>query len=237
MSTTKKTANKPKRQGNYTRARTDVDWESVERHYRAGVASKAELARMFSISRAALDKRADAEGWTRNVQEKVEQSTADKVMRKVAADLVTPEVTSDGKGHKKLSESVVVEAYSEVSAVVDTTQRSDVKKALDAQRRLLEELVALSQPGFSERLEWLGQIMDESGPDPETGRMVRDKVNEAYRYIVSLDGRVKLAKDIAAAYQVYITLQRKMFKLDSEDKTGSTFEDLLAKLGASAAKE
>jgi hypothetical protein len=60
-----------------------------------------------------------------------------------------------------------------------------------------------------------------------------DKANELYRYIISLAGRVKLSKDIAATHAVYIPMQRKILKLDAEgDRNQSNLDALLAKINA-----
>lgn len=56
---------KAKRQGAYTSARKDVDWDAIERHYRAGQLTVAELSRRFAVSRPAIEKRAERLGWVR----------------------------------------------------------------------------------------------------------------------------------------------------------------------------
>lgn len=46
-------------------ARKAVDWESVEREYRAGIRSLRDIAGEVGVSEGAIRKRAKAEGWER----------------------------------------------------------------------------------------------------------------------------------------------------------------------------
>lgn len=213
--------------------KTEVDWGAIERHYRAGVKSVAEISREYGVSRPAIEKRADKEGWVRDLSKKIEAATQNKVVAAVAAKVVAEQVADPQAATKKLAKEVaVVEAYSDAAAAVDTENRRDVGKALSTQRGLLDELEALTEPAFRERLEWLGEVMDESGPTPNGGWKT-DKVNELYRYVISLAGRIKMAKELAAAHGVYIPLQRKLFGLDGEKKA-TPYEELLERLGQQA---
>jgi hypothetical protein len=45
--------------------RDDVDWEAVERHYRAGVLSVNQISKNHGVSRVAIEKRALLGGWPR----------------------------------------------------------------------------------------------------------------------------------------------------------------------------
>lgn len=217
--------------------RPDVDWEAVERHYRAGVLSLSQISRDYGVSRPAIEKRATRDGWTRSLSEKIAQTAESKVVSKVAAKEVADKVaggTSAGcSSATKLTERQTVDAYSDVIARVEVAQREDLEAAVSVTRAQLQELADLSDPQFRARLEWLGQVMDESGPT-ESGGFKNDKANELYRYIISLAGRVKMAKEIAGAYGVYIPVQRKVLGLDNERKSTSEYEDLLRRIGESS---
>lgn len=209
--------------------RPDVDWEAVERHYRAGVLSVNQIAKDYKVSRPAIEKRASAGGWTRNLSEKIAQTAESKVVARVAAKEVARSVAKGCNPATELTERQTVDAYSDVIARVELAQRDDLEAAVSVTRAQLRELADLSDPQFRERLEWLGQVMDESGPT-ESGGFKNDKVNELYRYIISLAGRVKMAKEIAASYGVYIPVQRKVLGLDGERKNTNEYEDLLRRV-------
>ena len=206
----------------------EIEWAAIERHYRAGQLSLNEIARQYGVSRPAITKKAEKEGWVRDLQEKIELATKNKVVAAVATKAVTgqlPPVT----GTLSLPERQMVEASANEAATVDLQGREDVLRALSVQRGMLGELEALSDPRFTEDLERLGEILDTGQPGKP------DRANELYRYVISLAGRIKMAKELAAAHGVYIPMQRKIYRLDEEKGKGSQYEDLLARLGAQAA--
>ena len=202
----------------------DADWGAIERHYRAGLLSENEIARQYDVSRPGLKKRAQREGWVRDTSHKVDAATKEKIRLQVATDRVAGQLPPA----TKLDEKAVVDAYSDAAAAVDSDQRADVRKALEVQRSMLAELEALTDPQFRSTLEALGKALDESGPTP-SGGWKTDKINELYHYVISLAGRIKMAKELGAAHGVYLPLQRKMFGLDA-GKSAAPFEDLLLKL-------
>lgn len=202
-------------------AKKQVDWELVEKDYRAGIKTVRQIAEERGVSHTAINKKAKQFGWERDLQQKIQTAAKNKVSRKTVSTEVSKET--------KLTDALVVDKYSDIVAEVDQIQREDVGLAINNTRSQLHELVALGDPEFRERLEWLGEIMDESGPGPN-GAFKNDKVNELYRYIISLAGRVKMAKELAATHGVYIPLQRKIFGLDQEKQTTSDVDLLLKRI-------
>lgn len=96
-----------------------TDWEAIEREYRAGQLSIAELARQHNLSRQAIIKRAKRDGWVRDL--------AAEVRKVVSAKLVTDGVTSDNaRGTVELAAARAVEvvrshrrALSQLNAIGD----------------------------------------------------------------------------------------------------------------------
>lgn len=208
------------------RADNPIDWPAIERHYRANQLSLNEIAKQYDVTRQAISKRAENEGWVRDLAEKIEQETKSKVMVAIAKR----EFAGNLPPGTKLAERQLQAINSDVGASIDLQGRDDVARALSVQRGLLGELEAMTDQRFRPFLEAMAEALDESGPTAQGGWKA-DKVNELYRYIISLGGRIKMAKELGAAHGVYLPLQRKMFKLD-EGKSNAPFEDLLAKLGA-----
>ena len=204
-----------------------VDWLIVEKDYRAGIKTLRQIAEEAGVSHVAIQKRAKVEGWTRDLQARIQQK---------AQELVTKqEVTSEVTKQKSVTEREIVEVNAHAVAHVDLTNRKDVLRGMDVSRQHIEELAALNDPTFRDRLVWLGEVMDESGLDDETGKLVKDKANELYRYIIDMPGRVKMAKEVAAAVGVYVPMMRKIYKLDAEARDGaSSIEDLLRARGAAS---
>lgn len=73
--------------------RKPVDWEAVEREYRAGVLSVREIANGVGVTHVAIIKRAKAKGWTQNL--------AGRVKEEIARRLVTSEVTDEVTGNQR----------------------------------------------------------------------------------------------------------------------------------------
>ncbi|NCP41217.1 MAG: hypothetical protein GW848_12060 [Rhodoferax sp.] len=206
---------------NNEKTKSSPDWELIERHYRAGVKTVRQLAIEYGVSHTAIQKRATKFGWERDLTQKIQQTTQSIVATKVVAKLVATET--------KLSDAATVKAYAEASAAVELLQRDDVTLAMKVSRSQLEEVAILCDPEFRERLVALGEANDKSTENRS------DKANELYQYIISLAGRVKLSKEIAAAHGVYIPMQRKILKLDAEgDKSQSSVDALLAKINAAS---
>lgn len=198
-----------------------VDWKSVEREYRAGIKTLRTIAEEHGITHGAVNKKAKLEGWSRDLSGKIHAAAAEKVSKAL--------VSSEVSKVSKITEKQVVEANAEIIASADLINRKDVLLALDVSRSQLEEVATLCDPKFRADLERLAEWMDQSAPGKP------DRVNEIYRYVISLAGRVKLSKEIAAAHGVYIPMQRKILKLDEEgDRNQSNLDALLAKINASA---
>lgn len=195
-----------------------IDWAVVEKDYRAGLKSLRQIAEENGITEGAIRKRAKRDLWTRNLEERIQQKAAEKVRKEL--------VRTPGTQLTPHTEKQVVEEYSTVVSRVDLRQRDDVELGMANARGMLMELVQLSKPEFSEVLQWMALNFDESADN------FKDKANEAYRYIISLSGRVKMAKELAAVHGVYVPLQRKIYKLDDDDSRKSSIDDLLAIIGA-----
>lgn len=207
-------------------AKKHIDWELIERDYRAGIKTLRQIGEERGVSHPAIAKRAKAFGWVRDLSEKIQQAAKAKVTKQAVTKTVTKE--------SLLTDAQTVDVYSDIVAQVDTMQREDVKLAIDNSRSQLQELVALGDPQFRERLVALGEEFDESGPTPNGGWKV-DKKKELYDYIISLAGRVKMAKEIAGSHGVYIPLQRRIFGLDDEKRTTSDIDLLLKRINEESA--
>lgn len=195
-----------------------IDWDSIEKHYRAGIRSLKNIGDEFGVSDAAIIKRAKRDGWSRDMKAKIDA----KVAEKVSAAAVSAEVSAQ----TKLTERVIVEANANIIASAELVQRSDVILGLDVNRGLLQEIATLSNPRFAELLEEIADAYDESGPGP-TGAWKTDKANELYRYIISLAGRCKMAKDVAASHTAYIATQRKVLRMEEDANKGENAVDAM----------
>ena len=67
--------------------RKSIDWELIERDYRAGQFAVVEIGRQHGLSHTAINKRAKRDGWTRDLTDNVRK----EVPARLASDEVSPE--------------------------------------------------------------------------------------------------------------------------------------------------
>lgn len=182
------------------------DWERIEVDYRAGVLSVREIASSQGISHTAINKRAKAEGWERDLNAKI-NAKADALVSK-------REVSTKVSTGNSISEKQIVEANAEVIANVRMEHRGDIRKARSLTNALLNELDA--ECSDVPALEQLGELLrreDDKG---------MDKLNDLYHKIISLPGRVKAMKDLADSLKNLIALERQAYGLDNQDAGKNT---------------
>jgi hypothetical protein len=114
--------------------RKNIDWEAIQREYRAGVLSVREIASLYKISHAAILKRAKKfpGQWKRDLTAKVQAELA----RRIVAD----EVTSEGK------EDEIVQTSAERMLAVIRQHRTSIAKLTVLEQAFAEELGGLNKP-------------------------------------------------------------------------------------------
>lgn len=203
-----------------------VDWAGIELHYRAGKRSLEDIGKEYGITKGRISQVAKKEGWERDLKAKIDAKAKAKVEREVAAEKAKQDALNDPtkRAAKRLEESAIVDANSDVLANAEMRQRQGMRLGMDLSYSLLVELHALCNPRFAEMLEAVGDAYDESGPGP-SGAWKTDKANELYRYIISIAGRAKTAKDIAGSHVAYTSSERKVLRMDEESGKGETTVD------------
>lgn len=182
------------------------DWERIELDYRAGLLSLREIAaKDGNVTEGAIRKRAKKEIWTRDLSAKV-KARADELVRKQE---VREQVRTDAAANERQT----VEASAQAIAEVRIGHRSDIKRGRDLVMSLLKELEI--QTGNVELMEQLGELMHA----PDDNGM--DKLNELYRKIISLSGRISNVKALSDALKNLIGLEREAWSMDEKKPDGS----------------
>jgi hypothetical protein len=179
-----------------------VDWEAIEGDYRAGVLSTREIAVAHGISHTAINKRAKAESWDRDLSAKI-KAKADALVSRRA-------VSSEVSTARAATERQIIEANAERVAQVKGEHRGTAARLNTLGLTLLAELE--TQSADVEALAKLGELM--LSPD-EKGR---DKLNELYQKVISTPSRIDSAKKVAETLRHAIGLEREAYGLD--DKKG-----------------
>lgn len=187
-----------------------TDWPVIEADYRAGIKSLRTIAGEHGVAESTIRKRANKEDWARDLGARI-QAKADALVRSAA-------VRSEVRTKTRVPEHVVVDANAGAVFHVHMSQRSDIQRSLDLCRKLFGEIEA--QTDNVELFAKLGELMDESSTDAETGRQRRDLLNEGYRKALSTAGRVDSAKKLVEMLEKGVRMQREAFGIKSDDGGG-----------------
>jgi len=181
------------------------DWERIEDDYRAGLLSVREIAASQGISHTAIQKRAKAEGWERDLGAKIKAKAEALVAKREVAKTVATEAAA--------TERIIVEANAEVIAGVRMAHRTDIARARRLAMSLLDELEV--ETGSLDLFTELGELLrseDDKG---------QDKRNDVYRKVISSAGRIDGMKKLAETLKVLIGLEREAYGIAENERPQS----------------
>ncbi|MBU9534731.1 hypothetical protein KTE49_30325 [Burkholderia multivorans] len=181
------------------------DWERIEADYRAGVLSVREIAAAQGISHTAINKRAKAEGWERDLSKRIQAKADALVSRREVSSAVSTETS--------IPDRVIVEANAEVIARIRLAHRCDIARSRKVAMSLLDELEAVTND--PELFERLGELVLDTGSDAES------KLMEAYRRVTSAAGRIDSMKKLAETLKTLIGLEREAYSIATETGAGA----------------
>jgi len=117
--------------------RKQVDWESVERDYSAGLLSLREIADKHGTKESTIRSRAEVNGWSRDL--------AVKIARKVE-DISRKEVSrSTSRSEKDITEREIIETNAQAIVNIKTSHRTDIKRNKDLLESLTKELALIGE--------------------------------------------------------------------------------------------
>src|SRR5437016_690710 len=181
-------------------SKRSVDWETIEREYRAGVLSRREIAKRHDVSEGAIRKRAKRDHWLRDLTARVRE--------KVRMELVRAQVREP---NARTDQEIVDEASQEPIAVGET-HRKDLKYAREMGAMLMAQLKDAA--GGRESLE---EQIESTDPVARRSAMLR---------AVSLPQHAATLRDLTIAYKNLIPLERQAFNMDDKPVENS-YEELL----------
>lgn len=203
--------------------KNEPDWSAIEVAYRSGDTLRAIANKHGNgLSHVAISNRAKKDGWARDLGPRIKAKTEEKVCRDA---LNKSDLTS------RLTEQSLIEANAELQANVIRAERKDITRYRGLVSKLFTELETTTDGLVL--MEQIGELM--SAPD-EAGV---DKLNEIYRKVISLPGRVDMAKKLVETLEKLINAERRVFNIkdDDQDKQPSTVVEIkLVALAAAVAK-
>ncbi|MDD1131152.1 hypothetical protein [Pseudomonas shahriarae] len=191
------------------------DWEAIERAYRAGVLSVREIAASCGVSHTAIQKRAKANGWERDLKAKI-KAKADSLVakREVATQVASKSVETERE---------IIEVNAEVIANIRMAHRGDISRCRSLTNKLLDELESLTdEQGTIKSL-----IKQFKEGEYEDGEAMADMLALANK-IGALPSRTKTMKELAETLKTLVALERQAYDLDT--KSGGNDADELSKM-------
>lgn len=189
--------------------KTTVDWEAVERDYRAGVMSLREIGDCHGCTHTAVRNKAKELGWTRDLNAKI-KAKADALVSKAV-------VSAELSAERAASEQQTIDANAQAISQIRLAHRADIRAARELSLKMLAELQGVhARPDLIEALqEALAGDPDEVDPDERKRRV--QQMKDALHRIASLPGQVSALKALSDTLKTLIELERKAWGLDDPD--------------------
>jgi hypothetical protein len=181
------------------RAKPGIDWETIEREYRAGILSLRDIAAKHGLSETAIRKRAKKHEWERDLTQRVHERVRTALVRSV-------EARGDNAHQTKTEREIVEQAAATVVEVV-RQHREDIRRTAALVARLTEQLSDAAD--CRERLRDL--IEEETAKDRSPNRRV------AMLRAVAIPAHAGTAKDLSIAMKNLVGLERQAFNVPAID--------------------
>lgn len=192
-----------------------IDWEQIERDYRADVLSIAQIARESGAPSSTIRARAKRNGWVRDLSTRIK-------MR--ADEFVNQDAIKDAIVGIKTSEEMTVDENARLTAGVRLAHRKDISRARLATVTLLEDLEAMiGQDGRESLAELLKALVDEGLIEERDSTAIA-----AYKKATGLSQQIANMQKLADTMTKFVALERQAWNLDSlDDKTHDPLTELL----------
>lgn len=196
-----------------------VDWELIERHYRAGILSNVQIGAECGVSEGAIRKRAKEKEWVKDLSQQIKARAADLVRRQ--------EVRAAGTSKTLVSEKEIVEVNAQAASIILIAQKGSIKRSHALFAALMDELelTTANKALFEE----LGELLDKTDTD-DSGKTRQDKLNEIYRKVISMPSRVDAAKKLVETLEKLVRMEREAFGIDKEAGTENPIDKALKQL-------
>jgi hypothetical protein len=179
-----------------------VDWNRVERQFRAGLLSISEIARENGLPEANIRYHAKRLGWKRDLTDEMRSRTRTKMVENLAKVFDTGEAVDK---LKQVQDEEIIEQASRTQVHVVREHQKTLGHGHGLTMRMLDELDATT----TRRGELESMIKSDVAP-------IRQR---ALMNAVSLGARATIMRDLATAARLWVTLERQAFSIaDDRDK-------------------
>ena len=183
--------------------KVEVDWEEIERLYRADLRTFAQLASDFGVADSTVRRRAKKHGWKRDLKNRIKERANAIVQERAVQSLASNQVSSD---------DMTIEENAQITANVRLAHRQDIGTARALSMTLLDDLQAQIGTDNRARLEdlFIAALQAE---------VVDASQLEAYERVTSLGNHVRIMKELADTMTKLVTLERQAYGLDDVDSS------------------
>jgi hypothetical protein len=188
--------------------RNDIDWEAIERDYRAGQLSVREIGAKHQVAPSSITRKAEKLGWTRDLTAAVHARTQ--------AKLIEPKLPAESA---QSNENATQRAQ---STAEQTAEAVEVAAAVNV-------AVILGHRGSIARVR---SIADAMLVELENGAKARGK-----KAALPLEKRVTMVKSLSEALRIQVGLERQAFNIadgatDLTDPLSALLADLMKRRSA-----
>lgn len=193
--------------------RTDIDWEAIERDYRATQLSVPELARKYGVNaryvyaHAKGDPEKGIPPWERDLTPAVKLATKRKLIEEIIKESASQSVKQDESK---------VEAVANVNAYVIKRHRGALEKVRSVVEGLLEELKSSTSGLDEEARARAVEAMRAEGLD--------DQKANAILGALTMKSRLDAIKELSVALSKLIPLERNAYGIDDKPEQENSFE-------------
>lgn len=181
----------------------EVDWEEIERLYRADLRTNAQLAKDFGVHASTVRRRAEKGQWKRDLKSRIKERANAIVQQRAVNSLASDQIARDDQ---------TIEGNAQAMADVRLSHRRDIGTARTIAMALLDDLQAQIGAENRQRLE-----------DLFITALKLDAVDasalEAYERVIALPSHVRVMKDLADTMTKLVTLERQAYGLDDVDSS------------------
>lgn len=197
-----------------------VDWESIEREYRAGKISINAIAAQYGVTEGAIRKRAKKHGWTRDLEGKVDDAILGYLIPVIGTQDGTnreQEQASAEAASAKDEEFVDYAARRMVDVVL--THRRRIARASELTERLFQELE--EQTTGRAAFEQMIEVAFATPPGSSTEQaLAMAALRGSLRQHLALGSRAKTLTNLASALQSLTKLERQAYGLSEAPEKG-----------------
>ena len=201
--------------------RYDIDWEAVERDYRGGQLTVAQMADKHGVSTSQIKAKAKDKEWQRDLsgaikaraKAKISQIDMQALVEKAATEIAEQSASQSAKVQQS-----AIEQAADVAAGIVMSHRKHYAKVKTLAADMLDEVAEFGKDKTS-----LSQLVEIIGQDDPLAA-------QAIKRVTGFAGRVQSLEKLANTLVKIADAERKAFGIDDEEKGGTTIEDLLDKL-------